>query len=72
MHLRDEYKDGKWSESLGEGDVNFRAIGKTLKKIDFTGDIVVELAYEEDFVRTRAIRENLKMSREHIKKTMGY
>lgn len=72
MHLRDELKNGKWSESLGEGDVKFKAIGRTLNKIDFSGDLVVELAHEEDFVITRPIRESLKMSREYVKKTMGY
>ena len=72
MHIRDEFKNGKWSESLGEGDVNFRAIGKTLKKIKFSGDLVVELAHENDFDTTRDIRDSLKMSREHVKKTMGY
>lgn len=72
MHIRDEYENGKWSESLGEGDVNFRAIGKTLKKINFSGDLVVELAHEGDFEPTRSIRDSLKMSREYVKKTMGY
>ena len=72
MHLRDELKNGKWSESLGEGDVKFKTIGRTLNKIDFSGDLVVELAHEEDFVITRPIRESLKMSREYVKKTMGY
>jgi len=72
MHLRDEFKNGKWSESLGEGDVNFKTIGKTLNKIDFSGDLVVELAHEGDFTPTRTIRESLKMSREYVKKTMGY
>jgi sugar phosphate isomerase/epimerase len=72
MHLRDEHKNGKWSESLGEGDVNFKSIGKTLKKIEFSGDLVVELAHEVDFDSTRPIRESLKMSREYVKKTMGY
>ena len=67
-----EYKNGKWSESLGEGDVNFKTIGKTLDKIHFSGDLVVELAHEEDFERTRQYRESLKMSREYVKKTMGY
>jgi len=72
MHLRDESKNGRWSESLGEGDVNFRNIGKTLRKINFSGDIVVELAHEDDFATSRSIAESLKMSREHVKKTMGY
>jgi len=72
MHLRDQLKNGKWPESLGEGDVSFRTIGKTLKKIKFSGDIVIELAHEEGFVQTRPIRESLKMSRQYLNKTMGY
>ena len=72
MHLRDQLKNGKWPESLGEGDVNFKAIGKTLKSIKFSGDIVIELAHEKDFVITRSIRDSLKMSREYLKETTGY
>lgn len=72
IHLRDQYKDGKWSESLGEGDVNFNAIGKTIKRIKFSGDLVIELAHESDFKRTRSFRDSLKMSREFLKKTTGY
>jgi sugar phosphate isomerase/epimerase len=72
MHLRDQNKDGSWPESLGEGDVNFKAIGRTIKKINFSGDLVIELAHENGFKRTRSIRESLKMSREYLKKTTGY
>ena len=72
LHLRDQYDNGKWSETLGEGDVDFSAIGTELKKIDFSGDIVIELAHENDFVPTRPIRDSLKMSREFLKNSMGY
>ena len=72
IHLRDQLNNGKWPESVGEGDVDFEEIGNTLEKIDFNGDLVVELAHENGFEPTRPIRESLKMSREHIRKTMGY
>lgn len=72
MHLRDQNKDGKWSEALGEGDVDFKAIAKALKTVDFSGDIVIELAHENNFVISRPIRESLKMSREFLKNVMGY
>ena len=72
MHLRDQGQDGRWSESLGEGNTDFDAISKALKKIRFQGDLVVELAHENDFVPTRPIRESLHMSREYVKKEMGY
>lgn len=70
IHLRDQYKNGRWSEYLGEGIMNFAAIGKALKKNGFSGDAIIELAHESDFQPTRSIRTSLKMSRDHIKKTM--
>ena len=72
IHLRDQLKNGKWPESLGEGDVDFTEIGNTLESIDFAGDLVIELAHEGNFVPTRPIKESLKMSREYMRKIMGY
>lgn len=72
IHLRDELNNGKWPESLGEGDVDFKKIGNALEEIDFEGDLVIELAHEGDFSPTRPIKESLKMSREYLKKKTGY
>lgn len=72
MHLRDQLNNGKWPESLGEGDVDFKEIGDFITEIDFAGDLVIELAHEDGFVPTRPIKESLKMSRESIQKSMGY
>jgi sugar phosphate isomerase/epimerase len=71
LHLRDQYADGRWSEALGEGDVDFREIGNTLDHIGFAGDAIIELAFENDFEPTRPIRETLKKSREYLKLTTG-
>lgn len=71
LHLRDQHKNGKWSEALGEGDVDFVEIGNTLKEINFKGDVVMELAFENDFTPTRPIKESLKMSREFLRATTG-
>ncbi|MFC4701246.1 TIM barrel protein [Glaciecola siphonariae] len=67
MHLRDEYKNGSWSESLGEGDVDFEAIANTLSDIAYTGDIIIELAHEDGFTPTRPIKESLRMSRAMVR-----
>lgn len=72
MHLRDQKKNGQWPESLGEGDVDFEEISATLDEINFNGDLIIELAFEEGFKPTRPTRETLKMSREYVRKTMGY
>jgi sugar phosphate isomerase/epimerase len=71
LHLRDQLSNGKWPESLGEGNVDFGEIADVLNEIGFSGDAIIELAHENGFVRTRPLRESLKMSREYVKKTMG-
>ena len=69
LHLRDQLSNGKWPEALGEGNINFEAIGKTLQAINFTGDAIIELAFENDFTPTRPLKETLKMSRNYLRKT---
>jgi hypothetical protein len=48
------------------------AIGRALKKAKFSGDAVVELAHERGFALTRPLRDSLKMSRESVRRTLGY
>ncbi len=72
LHLRDQKADGKWSEAMGEGDMDYAAIGKALRDIGFCGPAVIELAHEGKFKPTRPLRESLKISREFVRKTIGY
>lgn len=70
MHLRDQLSNGKWPESMGEGNINFKEIAAVINEISFEGDAIIELAHENGFVRTRPLKESLKMSRDYMKKTM--
>ncbi len=72
LHLRDQKADGTWPETLGEGVMDYAAIGKALREVGFAGDAVIELAHERDFKLTRPLRESLRLSREFVRKTMGY
>jgi sugar phosphate isomerase/epimerase len=72
MHLRDQARDGRWVEAMGEGDTDFVAIGRALHEIDFQGDAVIELAHETDFKPTRPLRESFRISREFVRRTLGY
>jgi sugar phosphate isomerase/epimerase len=72
MHLRDQKADGRWSEAMGEGVTDFAAIARALRDIHFQGDAVVELAHEGDFQPTRPLRESLKMSRQFVRRVLGY
>jgi sugar phosphate isomerase/epimerase len=72
LHLRNQYADGRWSESLDEGDMDYRAIASALRAIPFGGHAVIELAHERDFVPTRPLRESLKRSRAFVREVLGY
>ncbi|MBI5821476.1 MAG: sugar phosphate isomerase/epimerase [Verrucomicrobia bacterium] len=72
LHLRDQKKDGRWSEALGEGDMDYVAIATALREINFAGHAVIELAHERGFKLTRPLRESLKMSRECVRTVLGY
>lgn len=72
LHLRDQNADGRWSEALGEGAMDYPAIGKALHDIAFQGPAIIELAHEGNFQPTRPIRESLKISREFVRRVLGY
>ena len=72
LHLRDQCADGTWSEAMGEGDMDYAAIARALQKVPFQGDAVIELAHPSGFKLTRPLRESLKMSREFVRRTLGY
>jgi sugar phosphate isomerase/epimerase len=71
-HLRDQHKDGRWSEAMGEGDTDYAAIGAMLHKIGFQGDLVIELAHEREFTPTRSFGDSVRMSREYVKRVMRF
>ncbi|MFB3785746.1 MAG: sugar phosphate isomerase/epimerase family protein [bacterium] len=72
LHLRDQKPDGEWSEALGEGSMDYKAIAQALREIPFTGGAVIELAHPAGFQLTRPLRESLKISRGFVRKVMGY
>ena len=72
LHLRDQNADGRWSEAMGEGDMDYVAIGRALRAANFSGDAVIELAHERNFKPTRPLRDSLKMSRAYVRKTLGF
>jgi sugar phosphate isomerase/epimerase len=72
LHLRDQGADGKWTEAMGEGSMDYAAIGRALRKVRFSGDAAIELAFERGFQPTRPLRETLRMSREYVRRTLGF
>ncbi|MCK4283478.1 MAG: sugar phosphate isomerase/epimerase [Candidatus Brocadiae bacterium] len=72
LHLRDQKADGTWPEAMGEGDMDYVAIGQALQEVGFSGEAVIELAHEREFELTRPLRESLKMSRDFVRETLWY
>ena len=70
--MRDQYKNGRWCEALGEGDMDYYAIAEALREVNFNGIVVIELARESDFKITHPLRESWKISREYVRKVLRY
>lgn len=71
-HLRNEKADHTWPEDLKEGAIDYAAVGKALHEVGFQGDLMIELAHEKDFKPTRSFGESIRISREHVRRVMGY
>ena len=70
MHLRDQDAKGVWTEALGEGVIDFPAIAKALKEINYHGKAAIELAFDKPPVKP--VKENWKKSRDYVKKVFGW
>lgn len=70
MHIRDQDASGKWTETVGSGVTDFKAIAQALKDINYHGNAAVELAFDEP--PKNPVREDWKQSRAFVKQTFGW
>jgi sugar phosphate isomerase/epimerase len=70
VHLRNA-AEKIWTESVDQGDYDYKAVADHLRSIGFQGYLVVELAHRPDMKITRSLEENLRISREYVEKTFG-
>jgi sugar phosphate isomerase/epimerase len=70
LHIRDYHLGGDRTEALGEGDADYRRLGRVLAEIGFSGELVVELAIPSGQQPTRPITELLEVSRAHLRETL--
>lgn len=70
MHIRDQKADGKWTEAVGEGVIDFPAIAKALRDINYSGRAAIELAF--DAPPKKEVKDNWKASRKYVKKVFGW
>jgi len=69
-HLRNSV-GGVWSESLGDGDTDYRRIAKIFAGIEKRIYLTVELAYEPKTPRTRPLAEDAALSRKYVRTVFG-
>jgi sugar phosphate isomerase/epimerase len=70
MHIRDQRADGKWTEAVGEGVIDFPAIARALKEINYAGKAAIELAFDEP--PKNPVKEDWKKSRDYVRKVFGW
>lgn len=70
MHIRDQDAEGKWTEAVGEGVMDFPAIAAALKEINYKGRAAIELAFEGPPVNE--VRETWKKSRAYVNEIFGW
>lgn len=70
LHVRNS-KGGVWTEELGDGDIDYRAMAQHLRTSGFTGYLSVELAWDKETQITRPLEENLRRSREYAERIFG-
>ncbi len=71
-HLRDRKSNGEWVEAMGEGNIDYAAVGRAFHEINFAGTLAIELAFPKGLTPSRPIRESIRMSRGYVRRTMGY
>lgn len=72
MHIRDQYKDGTWTEFVGEGATDFPAIAAALRKVNFHGRAAIELAFEHNFVPRYTLAQDWTLSLDYVKLIFGW
>jgi inosose dehydratase len=70
LHLRNS-TNKIWSESFGEGDIDYSRIAAILRKEKIKPYLVVELAYEKDTPQAHTLEEDLRDSRVYTEKIFG-
>ncbi len=70
LHLRNSMNK-VWSETFGEGDLDYRKVADLLKKHRFEGPLIVELAIEKGTPQTQPQVESQRQSREYLRKVFG-
>jgi inosose dehydratase len=70
LHLRND-RNGVWMEDFAPGEINYQPIAHYLRRIDYQGFLIVELAYEPATKVTRPLVADLRLSRLYAERIFG-
>lgn len=68
LHLR-QSRDGVWCEDLSDGQVDFKALDKVVRPLKHEVLLVAELNHHPETKLTRRLLDDLKVSRQYVRKT---
>jgi inosose dehydratase len=70
LHVRQSV-DAIWTEALGDGDLDYRPMLTDLRSSNFTGPVVLEIAFEEATKITQSIADNNRQSLDYLRSLLG-
>jgi sugar phosphate isomerase/epimerase len=70
MHIRDQAADGKWTETVGSGSMDYKAIAKALKQQNYKGRAAIELAFDSPPINP--LKKDWKASLKYVKSTFDW
>lgn len=68
LHVR-QSRDGIWAEDLGDGQVDFKPVDKVARPLKHEVLLVAELNHHSETKLTRRLLDDLKLSRQYMRKT---
>jgi sugar phosphate isomerase/epimerase len=71
-HLRDRKADGNWADVMGEGVVDYPGVARELRALNFKGPLVIEMTSSTGKLPERPLRECFKLSRDYVRRVMGW
>ena len=70
LHYKD-HRGGTLVEALGEGEIDFAAVGQTVQDIGYSGWVVAEIEQGHGMVATRGVAEDARRSYALMRQTLG-
>ncbi len=70
LHLRQSH-GGVWAEAFEEGDIDYRAVDRHLRRAGFGGWLIVENSHEKDTAPHRPLAEVQADSRTYVRSVFG-